>query len=144
MKFLLDTSTLLAALLPRHSAHGRAYPWLYRATWPGENGLVASHSLAEVYVNLTRLPGQPPLEPLQAQQVIDRDIIPHCTIIELTSQDYQTVLKHLSNLRIGGAAVYDALIVYAGIKGDAEQIITLNPRHFQRVYPGYSNRIVAP
>lgn len=144
MKVLLDTSILVAALYEGHSVHDRALPWLQRVSMPGEVGLVSAHSLAETYVTLTRIPSAPPISPLVAQRLIEQRVVNNLQVVELTTQDYVNVLRHLANLRITSGAVYDALIVYAAIKGEAEQIITLNPRDFQRVYPGISSRIVLP
>lgn len=56
MKVLLDSSTLIAAMLPDHVHHGPAHAWLSQAK-AGTFELVASgHSLAEVYAVMTTLP----------------------------------------------------------------------------------------
>jgi predicted nucleic acid-binding protein len=45
---------------------------------------------------------------------------------------------------IVGGATYDALILYAALKADADQVITLNERDFRRVYPDIADRIISP
>ncbi|MCI0556104.1 MAG: hypothetical protein L0287_34620 [Anaerolineae bacterium] len=37
-----------------------------------------------------------------------------------------------------------ALIFYAAVKAGADQLLTLNPRHFRQIYPGYADRVVEP
>ena len=59
MKILLDTSVLVAAVVESHPAHSQALPWLQRVRNNVDTGLVAAHSLAELYAILTTLPVQP-------------------------------------------------------------------------------------
>ena len=35
-----------------------------------------------------------------------------------------------------------ALVDYVAIKSDAEQLLTLNPKHFRQIYPDLANRVV--
>jgi predicted nucleic acid-binding protein len=56
MKALLDTSTLIAAMLPDHVHHAPALAWLSRAKSGAFEFVCSAHSLAEVYAVLTRLP----------------------------------------------------------------------------------------
>ena len=56
MRILFDTSTLVAAVVEGHPAHVAAFPWLQRVKDKAETGIVAAHSLAELYAILTRLP----------------------------------------------------------------------------------------
>ena len=60
MKALLDTSTLVAAMLPDHVHHPHALPWLSQAKGGGFEFVCSGHSLAELYAVLTRLPRTPP------------------------------------------------------------------------------------
>ena len=48
------------------------------------------------------------------------------------------------NVLLAGGVIYDALIVYAGIKAKVDQIITLNNRDFSRIYPEFADKIVIP
>jgi predicted nucleic acid-binding protein len=56
---LFDTSVLVAAMVEAHPNHTAALPWLQRAKPGLVTGLVAAHSLAELYAVLTTLPIQP-------------------------------------------------------------------------------------
>jgi predicted nucleic acid-binding protein len=66
MKALLDSSTLIAAMLPDHVHHGPAFAWLSQAKVRAFEFVVSAHGLAEVYAVLTRLPRTPPIGPVEA------------------------------------------------------------------------------
>ena len=72
MKVLLDTSTLLAAIVSSHPGHARAKAWLDLVESKKISAVVCMHSLAEVYANLTRVPFTVP--PAMAVQLIDLNI----------------------------------------------------------------------
>lgn len=57
MKVFCDTNVLVAAFLQGHPQHSAARPVLERVKGGHDQGFVATHSLAEVYAVLTRLPG---------------------------------------------------------------------------------------
>lgn len=76
--------------------------------------------------------------------LITENILPNFEIVSLESDDYQFVLERLALADIRGGAVYDALIVYAGLKADADQIITLNERDFLRVGTAIGANITVP
>lgn len=59
MKILFDTSMLVAAMVESHPHHTLAFPWLQRVKQRLDEGVVAAHTLAELYAVLTRLPVHP-------------------------------------------------------------------------------------
>lgn len=61
-----DTSTLVAALVEAHPAHERARAWLDKVRAGLHVGVVAAHTVAELYAILTRLPHRPPITPAEA------------------------------------------------------------------------------
>lgn len=144
MKILLDTSTLVAAMVAGHPAHNVTLPLLLRVKEKADTGLVAAHSLAELYAILTRLPVAPRISPILARQLIQRDVIDICQVITLSADDYVAVLNHMANLKIAGGVVYDALILHAAWIADVDQVVTLNPRDFRRAYPQSAGKIVSP
>jgi predicted nucleic acid-binding protein len=141
---LLDTSVLVAAMVESHPAHARALPWLQRVQDGTEVGLVAAHSLAELYAILTTLPVQPHIPPVVARQLIQHNVLNRFEVVFLSDEDYVTVIDHLSDLGIVGGATYDALILYAATRANADQVVTFNERDFRRVYPGLADKIVSP
>lgn len=144
MKVLLDTSILVAAIIEAHPAHSLALPWLQRAKEKAYTGLIAAHSLVELYAILTTLPIQPRIPPDTAYHLIQHNIIDVLEVVSLSDKDYETLLEHLSDLGIVGGAVYDALILHAAFTANVEQVITLNEKDFQRVYPSLANKIISP
>jgi predicted nucleic acid-binding protein len=140
---LFDTSVLIAAMLESHPAHTRAFPWLKQAQDHTVSGIVAAHSIAEIYAILTTLPVQPRIPASVARKLI-RHNLDALDIISLSSLDYLAIIQHLSEHDIIGGVTYDALIVYAAMKADAGQILTLNEKDFRRIYPEIADRIIAP
>jgi predicted nucleic acid-binding protein len=144
MKVLLDTSVVVAALVETHEAHERALPWLQRAHRKEGETLVAAHTLAELYAVLTRLPLRPSISPELAWRLIRDEVAAHVTVVSLSPEDCLAVLEHLSDLGIQGGATYDALLAYTAWKAGVDYLITLNAKHFQRVYPELVTRIKEP
>lgn len=145
MKLLFDTSVLIASLVERHSAHTVAYPWLESVIRGNETGLLCAHSLAEAYAKLTRIPFEGGvLSVSQAKSLILDTIARSFTVVSLTTEDYESVIEHLAENDLTGGVIYDALILRAGVKAGADRILTLNPRHFRRIDPALTDRIVDP
>lgn len=134
----------MAALVKIHPMHQVAVRRLQNIKGGVDMGFVAAHSLAELYANLTRLPLKPRIAPDIAQQLISDNVLSLCEIISLASDDYRAVIKHLVSLNIVGGAIYDALILRAAMKANADQVLTLNARDFRRVYPEMAEKIVVP
>jgi predicted nucleic acid-binding protein len=100
VKILLDNSVLVAAMVESHPAHTQALPWLQRIRDRTDNGLVAAHSLAELYAILTTLPVQPRIPPTVAQQLIEHNVLSCFKIVFLLDEDYSAVINHLSALAL--------------------------------------------
>lgn len=144
MRILLDTSVLVAALVNSHQEHHRALPWLKRVTKGTDAGLVAAHSLAELYAILTTYPGRPRLSSTEVIELIEQSVLSTCEIVSLSSSDYTQVIRRLSVLGIIGGATYDALVVQAGVNSKVDLIVTLNEKDFRRVYPSLTAKIIPP
>lgn len=63
MKVLFDTSVLVAALIVSHPKHSVCFPRLKAAESKQIKGVLSTHSLAETYSVMTRLPIQPHIPP---------------------------------------------------------------------------------
>jgi predicted nucleic acid-binding protein len=139
-----DTSVLVAALAQAHPRHATARPWLQRARSKEFVFLVGTHSLAETFSGLTRLPISPRISPAQAEWLIRTNILDAAETVPLTAADYVAVLKRMADLNILGGAVYDALLTRAAENAGADEVLTFNAAHFIRVWPEGANRIVVP
>jgi len=144
MKVLLDTSVLVAAMVEAHPAHEKSLPWLQRIKKGSDSGLVSAHSVSELYAILTTLPIKPRISPLVAYNLIQRNVFDLCEVLPLSAEDYSAVIKHLSEEGITGGVTYDAVILYAAIRGKADRIVTLNESDFRRIYPQMTEQIVSP
>ena len=144
MKLLLDTSVLVAAMVEKHPAHSAAYPWLKRIKEGVDAGVVAAHTIAELYAVLSVLPLQPRLSPEMTRQLIEHNVLSVCEVLIASKEDYITVVNRLANLGLSGGVIYDALILQVGLNADVDLALTLNPKDFRRVYPEFAAKIVLP
>jgi predicted nucleic acid-binding protein len=144
VRILFDTSLLIAAVVEGHPVHAVAFPWLHRVKEKLDIGVVAAHSLAELYAILTRLPVRPAISPDMAHEIIAVNVLGTCEVVTLSAGDYVTLLDHLAELNIAGGAVYDALLLHAAAKAGVDQVVTLNAHDFRRVYPALADKIVSP
>ena len=144
MKILLDTSVLVAALVEPHPQHHRALPWLAKAKAEKFELVISSHTIAELYAVLSTLPVSPRITPGLAWRLINESVTPAATMVSLTSSEYLTAVKDMSDLGLSGGAIYDALIVKAAQKANADRILTFNVVDFRRIWPEGAVRIAAP
>ncbi len=110
MKILFDTSVLVAAMVEPHPMHSHAFPWLVRAKSREFDMAVAAHTLAELYAVLTTLPLIPRITPGAARRLIHDNVETTARVISLSSQDYVSVIKNLSDSGLFGGIIYGALI----------------------------------
>ena len=144
MRALLDTSTLIAAMLPDHVHHAYALPWLARAKAGAFEFVCSGHSLAELYAVLTRLKRTPPIRPDEAWDLIRENVTTHARVESLSGAEYAVLVEDLARTGIMGAAVYDAVIARVGERTAVDVLVTLNVTDFQRVWPTGAARIVSP
>ena len=144
MKILLDTSVLVAAMVEAHPAHEQGKAWFNRVTSGTDKGLVAAHSIAELYSILTTLPVHPPISASDAQQLIQQNVAEKLEIVSLSSEDYFQVINQLAEIGIVGGATYDALILRAAENAKVDLVVTLNEKDFRRVNPNLADKVVTP
>jgi predicted nucleic acid-binding protein len=145
MKVFCDTNVLVAAFLTNHPHHNAARPVLERIKALRDEGLVATHSLAEAYAVLTRLPGTDHVVPSIAWQLISDNVVKNFSLIALSAKEYTKTLEDAVANNVEGGKIYDALLLAAAVKGRAERIYTFNVAHFQSMAAvELRKRIVAP
>jgi toxin FitB len=131
MKVFCDTNVIIAAFLQNHPHHESARPILERVKTGKDTGFVAAQSLAEVYAVLTRLPGESRLAPAIAWQLLTENVLRDFVIVTLTGKEYADTLATASLGGVEGGRTYDALLLKAAAKSEAERTYTLNARDFQ-------------
>lgn len=144
MRLLFDTSVLIAAFVAAHSKHHQAFPWLQKVKSKKNSLVVSAHSLAECYSVLTRLPLSPRISPDSAFYLIRENIEKSSEIIALSSRDYQTIIKNMSEQGLSGGIIYDAITLKAAQKADVDKLLTFNQRDFIRLIPDDPGFIISP
>jgi predicted nucleic acid-binding protein len=132
VKVLFDTSVLIAALLPKHPSHAPCFAQLQAAELQQIQGYLSTHSLAEVYSVMTRMPSQPRVSP-QAVQMLLEGCLRFLEAVSLEAADYQVAVGRMVVLDLPGGGIFDALIAEAALKVSADRLLTLNPSHFIRL-----------
>lgn len=130
MKYLFDTSVLLAAMVAGHKHHDRAKTWLSKAHQGKFSLYVCNHTLAELYSVLTKLPISPRISPATAVMLIEHNIIKRAKLVNLTSKDYHQVIKNLAAEDFKGGITYDNLIYHAAVKSGVTKLLTFNTKDF--------------
>jgi predicted nucleic acid-binding protein len=143
MRVLLDTSVLVSGMLSDHVQHAQTQPWLATAKGGAFEAVVSGHSLAELFAVLTRLPRIPRITPAEALQMIQQNLASY-TRVSLSAADYWQLVDDLAQLGVAGGAVYDGVIAKAAELAQVDLLLTLNVRHFQRIWPNGASRVVSP
>ncbi|MDZ8024014.1 MAG: type II toxin-antitoxin system VapC family toxin [Nostoc sp. DedQUE01] len=143
MKVLFDTSVLVPALIVNHSKHSVCFSRLKAAQSGQVQGFISTHTLAETYSVITRLPLQPRITPQQAENIIV-DISQYLEAIPLLANDYQAAIAQMANLNLPGGGIFDALIAQAALKAEVAVLLTLNPNHFTRLGDAIANLVQVP
>lgn len=128
MREFFDTSVLVPAFLPEHPHHLHSAKLLLGAD--PTRSCISSHSLAELYSTLTRMPLPHRLAPEQAIQAI-RVCARKLTLQAIAAEEIETVLEQAATLNVRGGTTYDYLIAACAAKAKAEVIYTWNLRHYE-------------
>ncbi|MDY7006476.1 MAG: hypothetical protein SWX82_21785 [Cyanobacteriota bacterium] len=75
VKALFDTSVLVAALWTNYPKHSACISQLKKVKSGNIQGIICTHTLAELYSVLTRLPIKPAVFPQLAQQLIKENLV---------------------------------------------------------------------
>lgn len=142
-KTALDTSVLVAAFQSWHTAHARSLAAVEGSLADGGVPVLPTHVLFETYSVLTRMPRSFRLAPADAFELLHQTFPDRAEIVELDAGQVFELLQAFQRADVSGGAVYDAVIAAAAHRAGAGRLVTLNPRHFERVAP-QGLEIVAP
>ncbi|MBW4474080.1 MAG: hypothetical protein KME45_27455 [Stenomitos rutilans HA7619-LM2] len=92
---------------------------------------------------ITRMPSQPRMSPQEAKTLIENHL-QYLEAIPLETANYQAAIAQMTALNLPGGGIFDALIAQAALKVAADQILTLNPRHFTRLDAAIAQITVVP
>lgn len=131
----VDTSLLVAVVLPWHKSHRIAFSAL-EAILSEEGGvLVPLPAVVEAYAVLTRLPAPHRMSPQDACSILTSLLSDTARIVGLDGGDAWSFLLDAAAVQAAGGAIYDAQILACAWKAGAERIFTLNWRDFERLRP---------
>ena len=107
-------------------------------------GFAASHSLGECYSAFTTIPLDPRIQPIEAERLIEHNIVPHFQLLDADAADYRRVVQACVALSAIGGRFYDALLLECARKAGPDRLYTFNTRHFQTLAPDLEGIICAP
>ena len=143
MKALYDTSVLIAALLVEHPNHTAALSRLELARRGEVRGYLSTHSLAELYSVMTRLP--PPLRVTPKEAVVIlTDLTKYVEPVPLVANDYQRAIELMTQLNLPGGGIFDAVIAQAALKAGVDHLMTFNAKDFVRLGKEISTLVRVP
>ncbi|MBW4603079.1 MAG: PIN domain-containing protein [Calothrix sp. FI2-JRJ7] len=143
MKVMFDSSVIVAALVTSHQSHTACILRLNQALQQDIQGVISTHSLAEIYSVMTRLPLQPPIRPQLAQRQLTTNL-QNFEFVPLLVEDYQAAIAQMVSLNLPGGGIFDALIAQAALKANVDQLLTLNPKHFNRLSETVASLVQVP
>jgi predicted nucleic acid-binding protein len=107
VKILLDSSVLIPGLVASHPRHELCHPYLQAAKARKFQAYLSTHSLAEVYAVITRLPVKPRPSPQQVQSLLE-DLLSYTNPVPLDSTDYTAAIGQMVTLNLPGEGIFDA------------------------------------
>jgi predicted nucleic acid-binding protein len=145
VQIFFDTSVLVAAYERSHPHHARAMPVVLRVIHGEDTGYISTHSIAEIYATLTRLPVQPRIHPSEAARIIKDNILPHFELVQARKPDYVSAIEVVAGGGWPGGKIYDALLLACAETSGASRVYTFNLADF-KLLAGASlqNKISAP
>ena len=129
----VDTSVVVAALLPWHEHHESAAKCL-RALLGSANELILPATvLIEAYSVMTRLPAPHRLSTQDARDLLERNFRRTAHLVSLSADQSWNVLDELASRSIAGGAAHDGVILACARRAGAASILTFNRRDFERL-----------
>ncbi len=135
MRICLDTSVLVAALVVQHPQHGRALQCYLAGLQEGIEACCTTHALAECYSTLTAIPLQQRIQPSEARELIEENLIRRLTILEINGSTYSKAIRRAADLGFRSGMIYDALHLVCAESAGCERIYTFNLKHFKSLEP---------
>lgn len=125
MKVALDTSVLIAALLPKHTDHARAFLWVDAAVRGEVDAVICTHALAELYSVLTRLRLERLLSPAEAREMVQH-VATKLDVVDVHLDLLMRAIERCAERHAGSGAIFDAMHVLAAEDAGAEVLLTLD------------------
>ncbi len=128
---VLDTTVLVAGVVPSHLHHAAARQHLLAAWAQPGTYRCAAHAIAETFRVLTTLPLQPRIDVQASRYTLRFSILLRCDPIPAQVQDYETAMDLVITSGLGAGAIYDCLHLLAAERVGARYLVTSNLRHLR-------------
>ena len=129
----IDTSVVVAALLPWHEQHEPAAKCLRAQLGSAQELILPATVLIEAYSVMTRLPAPHRLSAQSARDLLERNFRKTAHLASLSVDQIWNLLDELAARSIVGGAAYDAVILACARRAGAASILTFNRRDFERL-----------
>jgi predicted nucleic acid-binding protein len=144
MKILYDSSTLLALYTEKHPHHKNVKEKHLQFIHEDGAFYISAHTIAELYSNLTRERYYFQLSSEKAQAIILQITDEVAQSVPLTESDYVDVIDKLKEKDFRGPIIYDGLISWSARKINADLLVTLNEKDFQKLAYIHKAKLVNP
>jgi predicted nucleic acid-binding protein len=145
LNLFFDTSVLVASSSANHPHYPQARRALEQTMAKGNQGWMSQHSIAEVYSILTSAPLVPRIQPTEALQILEENLLPRMKIVTLDPLDYREVIHRAASEGWRSGRIYDALLLQCAGKNPVDRIYTFNLRDFVALAPErLRTKIAAP
>lgn len=125
---LLDSSVLIAALVPDENKHVESLAILMRA-----GNAIYSHAILETFSTLTGGRLGVRVDADLAARLLKETILPRVEVIELDHKELMASLHEAKQRGIRGGAVYDFMHLAAAKKAGAQSLYTINLSDFRHL-----------
>ena len=129
MSALLDSSVLVAALVPDEDRHTECLALLMQ----GDN-IVYAHAFLETFSTLTGGKLGVRVDADFAAQLLSETVLPRVRVIELGIEELADALRLTRKQGVRGGGVYDYMHLVAARKAKAGTLYTINLRDFQHLH----------
>lgn len=140
MKQFFDTSVLLAAFVEDEPNHEACADAVATST----DSCVYSHALVEAFSLLTGGRLSVRLAARDASALIQTNLVEKMDVISLNTTEVASALCDAEGLGVRGGAIYDLLHLTAARKAKADEVLTLNVRHFRAFASDIAAKIRSP
>jgi predicted nucleic acid-binding protein len=132
----VDTSVVVAALLPWHEHHEPAAKCLRALLENAHELILPATMLIEAYSVMTRLPAPHRLAAQDARDILERNFRRTAHLVSLSVDQIWNLLDELAVNSISGGAAYDGVILDCARRAGSASILTFNRRDFERLSLG--------
>ena len=140
MKQFFDTSVLVSAFVE----DARHHEACANAVILADEGIVFSHGLAECFSILTGGRLTVRLDANVAARIVEANVFERMKVVTLTAKETMRVVTDCRRLGARGGGIYDCLHIAAARKAGADELLTLNVRHFEVFASDLTSKIRRP